>query len=145
MRSSQDYCRNFVVSFTSETPEAFTIKPFKAVKETILQLAYQFSLTWAPVMTVTNQNCFKKVGHLSVCKQSKRVLEPSKFYAQTVVSQLHDTKISKLCIHNMAFTDSSFPPMRLCQPPDGSTSPKYKLLCFIITKKNLQREERTSF
>jgi hypothetical protein len=25
--------------------------------------------------------------------------------------------------------------MRLCQPPDGSTSPKYKLLCFITTKK----------
>ena len=24
--------------------------------------------------------------------------------------------------------------MRLCQPPDGSTSPKYKLLCFITTK-----------
>jgi len=23
--------------------------------------------------------------------------------------------------------------MRLCQPPDGSTSPKYKLLCFITT------------
>jgi hypothetical protein len=35
--------------------------------------------------------------------------------------------------------------MRLCHPPDGSTSPKYKLLCFITTKKNLQREERTSF
>ncbi len=24
--------------------------------------------------------------------------------------------------------------MRLCQPPDGNTSPKYKLLCFITTK-----------
>ncbi len=24
-------------------------------------------------------------------------------------------------------------PMRLCHPPDGSTSPKYKLLCFITT------------
>jgi hypothetical protein len=24
--------------------------------------------------------------------------------------------------------------MRLCHPPDGSTSPKYKLLCFITTK-----------
>jgi hypothetical protein len=35
--------------------------------------------------------------------------------------------------------------MRLCQPPDVSTSPKYKLLCFITTKKILQREERTSF
>ncbi len=35
--------------------------------------------------------------------------------------------------------------MRLCHPPDGSTSPKYKLLCFITTKKNLQREEHTSF
>jgi hypothetical protein len=23
--------------------------------------------------------------------------------------------------------------MRLCQPPDGNTSPKYKLLCFITT------------
>ncbi len=35
--------------------------------------------------------------------------------------------------------------MRLCPPPDGSTSPKYKLLCFIITKKILQREECTIF
>jgi len=35
--------------------------------------------------------------------------------------------------------------MRLCHPPDGSTSPKYKLLCFITTKLFLQREERTSF
>jgi hypothetical protein len=25
--------------------------------------------------------------------------------------------------------------MRLCHPPDGSTSPKYKLLCFITAKK----------
>jgi hypothetical protein len=25
-------------------------------------------------------------------------------------------------------------PMRLCHPPDGSTSPNYKLLCFITTK-----------
>ncbi len=37
------------------------------------------------------------------------------------------------------------PLMRLCQPPDGNTSPKYKLLCFITTKFFLQREERTSF
>ncbi len=29
--------------------------------------------------------------------------------------------------------------MRLCQPPDGNTSPKYKLLCFITTKTFLQR------
>jgi hypothetical protein len=35
--------------------------------------------------------------------------------------------------------------MRLCQPPDGNTSPKYKLLCFTTTKNFLQREERTSF
>jgi hypothetical protein len=35
--------------------------------------------------------------------------------------------------------------MRLCHPPDGSTSPKYKLLFFIATKNFLQREERTSF
>ncbi len=35
--------------------------------------------------------------------------------------------------------------MRLCQPPDGNTSPKYKLLFFITTKFFLQREECTSF
>jgi hypothetical protein len=35
--------------------------------------------------------------------------------------------------------------MRLCHPPDGRTSPKYKLLCFITTKIFLQREECTSF
>ncbi len=32
------------------------------------------------------------------------------------------------------------PPMRLCHPPDGSTSPKYKLLCFIRTK-NIWKEK----
>ncbi len=26
--------------------------------------------------------------------------------------------------------DWDIKPMRLCQPPDGCTSPKYKLLCF---------------
>ena len=30
--------------------------------------------------------------------------------------------------------------MRLCHPPDGSTSPKYKFLCFITTKKALSRD-----
>ncbi len=35
--------------------------------------------------------------------------------------------------------------MRLCHPPDGSTSPKYKLLCFITTKKFLQRKECIAF
>ena len=29
--------------------------------------------------------------------------------------------------------------MRLCHPPDGSTSPKYKFLCFITTKKIAKR------
>jgi hypothetical protein len=38
-----------------------------------------------------------------------------------------------------------FGAMRLCHPPDGSTSPMYKLLCFITSKIFLQREERTSF
>jgi hypothetical protein len=28
-----------------------------------------------------------------------------------------------------------FRQMRLCHPPDVSTSPKYKLLCFVTTKK----------
>jgi hypothetical protein len=38
-----------------------------------------------------------------------------------------------------------FSRMRLCDPPVGSTSPKYKLLCFTTTKYFLQREECTSF
>jgi hypothetical protein len=29
--------------------------------------------------------------------------------------------------------------MRLCHPPDGSTSPKCKLLCFITTTKIAKR------
>ncbi len=32
--------------------------------------------------------------------------------------------------------------MRLCHPPDGSTTPKYKLLCFITTK-NFCKEKNT--
>jgi len=33
--------------------------------------------------------------------------------------------------------------MRLCHPPDGSTSPKYKLLCFITTKNFFCKEKNT--
>ncbi len=35
--------------------------------------------------------------------------------------------------------------MRLCHPPDGSTSPKYKLLCFIKTKKNCKEKNALAF
>ncbi len=35
--------------------------------------------------------------------------------------------------------------MRLCHPPDGSTSPKYKLLCFIKTKKNCKEKNALGF
>jgi hypothetical protein len=35
--------------------------------------------------------------------------------------------------------------MRLCQPPDGSTSPKYKLLCFITTKKISKEKNALAF
>ncbi len=36
-------------------------------------------------------------------------------------------------------------PMRLCHPPDGSTSPKYKLLCFITTKKICKEKNALAF
>ncbi len=36
-------------------------------------------------------------------------------------------------------------PMRLCHPPDGSTSPKYKLLCFITAKKNFKEKNALAF
>jgi hypothetical protein len=35
--------------------------------------------------------------------------------------------------------------MRLCQPPDGSTSPKYKLLCFITSKKICKEKNALAF
>ncbi len=35
--------------------------------------------------------------------------------------------------------------MRLCHPPDGSTSPKYKLLCFITTKKFCKEKNALAF
>jgi hypothetical protein len=35
--------------------------------------------------------------------------------------------------------------MRLCHPPDGSTSPKYKLLCFITTKKICNEKNALAF
>ncbi len=35
--------------------------------------------------------------------------------------------------------------MRLCHPPDGSTSPKYKLLCLIITKKICKEKNALAF
>jgi hypothetical protein len=39
-----------------------------------------------------NQNCFDKVGHLLVCKQSKRLWEPQIYYSYFVMSQLYETK-----------------------------------------------------
>ncbi len=41
------------------------------------------------------------------------------------------------------FFDTSV--MRLCHPPDGSTSPKYKLLCFITTKKICKENNALAF
>ncbi len=38
---------------------------------------------------------------------------------------------SNNCLH---FLKRAVPSMRLCHPPDGSTSPKYKLLRYITTK-----------
>ncbi len=35
--------------------------------------------------------------------------------------------------------------MRLCHPPDGSTSHKYKLLCFITTKKICKEQNTLAF
>ncbi len=35
--------------------------------------------------------------------------------------------------------------MRLCHPPDGSTSPKYKLLCFITAKKICKEKNTLAF
>ncbi len=35
--------------------------------------------------------------------------------------------------------------IRLCHPPDGSTSPKYKLLCFITTKKICKEKNALAF
>ncbi len=35
--------------------------------------------------------------------------------------------------------------MRLCQPPDGTTSPKYKLLCFITTKSFCKEKNALAF
>jgi hypothetical protein len=51
-----------------------------------------------------------------------------------------------MCMHLFIYLPESvlIVRMRLCHPPDGSTSPKYKFLCFITTKFFLQREECTS-
>ena len=35
--------------------------------------------------------------------------------------------------------------MRLCHPPDGSTSRKYKLLCFITAKINCKEKNALAF
>jgi hypothetical protein len=41
----------------------------------------------------TTQSCFNNVGHLLVCKQSKRGWEAQIFYPYFVMSQLYETKI----------------------------------------------------
>jgi hypothetical protein len=42
---------------------------------------------------VSPQSYFNEVGHLPVCKQSKRGWKPSKCYSHIVMSQLYETKI----------------------------------------------------
>ncbi len=44
-------------------------------------------------MCTNSQSCFNKVGHLLVCKQSKRGQEPQIFYSYFVMSQLYETEI----------------------------------------------------
>jgi hypothetical protein len=41
--------------------------------------------------------------------------------------------------------NTDVPSMRLSHPPDGSTSPKYKLLCFITTKKICKEKNALAF
>ncbi len=47
--------------------------------------------------------------------------------------QAHHIKLGSRCL------------MRLCHPPDGSTSPKYKLVCFITTKKFCKEKNALAF
>jgi hypothetical protein len=44
------------------------------------------------LLAVPTQSCFNKVGHLLVCKQSKRGWEPQIFYSY-FMSQIYETEI----------------------------------------------------
>ncbi len=46
---------------------------------------------------------------------------------------------------NVVMPNVVTPPMRLCHPPGGSTSPKYKLLCFITSKKKCKEKNALAF
>jgi hypothetical protein len=47
------------------------------------------------------QSCFNKVGHLRVCKQSKRGWEPQIFFKYFVTSQLYDSEICILVMSQL--------------------------------------------
>ena len=49
------------------------------------------SKTWTYTDNLVTQSCFNKVGHLLVCKQSKRGWEAQIFYSYFVMSQLYET------------------------------------------------------
>jgi hypothetical protein len=59
-------------------------------------------------------------------------------------SCLGPTSLYRLTIYRiLIFTKSH--PTRFCHTPDGSTSPKYKLLCFITTKKICKEKNTLAF
>ncbi len=60
--------------------------------------------------------------------------------SQTPISQSMED-LDLVTSISQSMEDLSIGLMRLCHPPDGSTSPKYKLLCFITTKNFFCKEK----
>jgi hypothetical protein len=91
---------------------------------------------------------WKRINH----NQSTRWQHLSRLKASAFFS-LHKNLVSCMKCNNLysaLVTPSSgwWSPiglMRLCHPPDGSTSPKYKLLCFITTKKFCKEKNALAF
>jgi hypothetical protein len=117
---------------------------------------------------VVSYNCklqFKSYYRSSILTQRNSVRHLLKYFLPIVsvsfifhLPTFFQTKniggiLAKLMLHNIQNNNTQHNDiqhnrldlMRLCHPPDGSTSPKYKLLCFITTKQICKEEECTSF
>jgi hypothetical protein len=63
----------------------------------------------------------------------------------SVKNRLSDRHLAYSMSGEHRFESVIWPTIRLCHPLDGSTSPKYKLLCFIITKKICKEKNALAF
>ncbi len=105
-----------------------------------LNLAVQLRIHTDSQLKARNYRLFKlRLGHQKVNQSLSIILSLGLLLCKLTFWRVTVSP----CIIYVIF--SSFTTMRLCHPPDGSTSPKYRLLCFITTKKICKEKNTLAF